>query len=112
MYTVLSWGLFRSWSSSDSHLKDLGVLSLNQPIRHEFLEKGPESLDVLLRVDEFDAKRHVLGGIDSSLLAMDAMMGSEACLRPQYGCAGDALFEEQRNNLTAQVIASGTCIFV
>jgi hypothetical protein len=43
---------------------------------------------------------------------MDAMMGSEACLGAQHGCARDALSEEQRDNLTAQVVALGAGVFV
>ena len=54
------------------------------------------------RVYELDAKWHVLGGVDSALLRVHAMMRPEACLRAQHGCAGDALLEQQRKNLTAQ----------
>jgi hypothetical protein len=90
-----------SLSSSDSRLKDHGVLSFNQSIRHQLLEKRQEGFDVLLRVDEFDAKRHVLGGLNASLLGMHAVVGSEASLWTQNGRSGDASLEQQRNNLAA-----------
>ncbi len=99
-------------SGPDSHLKNYGVLRFDQSIGDKFLKKRQELLDVLLGVDEFDAKRHVLGAIDATLFAMDAMMGPETRLRPHYGRACYALFEKQRNNLAAQVVALGAGVLI
>jgi len=87
-------------------------MSFDHYVRHQLAQQRQEGFDVLLRVDELDAKRHVLGSVNSSLLGMHAMMRSEACLGTQYGCASDALFEQQRNNLTAQIVALRTGVFV
>ena len=43
---------------------------------------------------------------------VNAMMRPEACFRTQHSCAGHALIEKQGENLAAQVIASGTGVFV
>jgi hypothetical protein len=45
-------------------------------------------------------------------LRMDAMMGTEARFRAHYSRAGDALFEQQRKDLMAQIVALGTGVFV
>src|ERR1700689_1396481 len=97
---------------SGRRLQDDSVLSFDQSVCENFLEKRQKCCDVLLRVDEFDPQRHVLGGVSSPLLRMDAMMGAESCFGAQHGCAGDALFEKERKYLVAQIVASGTRIFV
>ena len=83
-----------SLSRSGSRLQDHRVLSFDQSVRDEFLKKRQECRDVPLRVDEFDAQRHVLGRVRAPLLRMDAMMGPESGFGTQHGCARHALFEE------------------
>jgi hypothetical protein len=51
-------------------------------------------LDILLGIDELDAKRHVLSGVYSTFLRMDSVVRAEARFRTQHGCAGDALLEK------------------
>src|SRR5580700_9023763 len=97
---------------SGRRLQDDRVLGFNQSVREDLLKKRHKYCDVLLRVDEFDPQRHMLRGVRSSLLRMHAMMGAESCLGTQHGCAGNALFEKERKYLVAQIVASGTCIFV
>src|ERR1700722_13087295 len=95
-----------------SRLEDYRVLGLNQSVRHQFLEQRQQRLNILLRIDELDAKRHVLRIVDSTFVAMYPVVRPEARLRAQYRRAGYALLEQQRNNFTTQKVATRARILV
>jgi hypothetical protein len=72
---------------SDRHFENQGIVSFNQPVGHELHEGGQKALDLFRALDEFDSQRHMVGGIESALSRVYAVVGAEACLGTHPGCA-------------------------